>query len=108
VNILPVRSLTRAGFTMDDLEPIEVIIYGFNNHGTAALGSITVKIQMSTVSFKVRFFVIEANTSDSALLGRPWIHKYQVSLNISPMLENFEWERRAALNSCKCCPIYYS
>ena len=36
------------------------------------------KIQMSTFSFKVRFFVIEANTSYSALLGRPWIHKYRV------------------------------
>jgi hypothetical protein len=53
VNILPVRSLTRAGFTMDDLEPTEVVISGFNNQGTSALGSITVKIQMSTFSFKV-------------------------------------------------------
>lgn len=33
---------------------------------------------MSTFSFKVRFFVIEANTSYSALLGRPRIHKYRV------------------------------
>jgi hypothetical protein len=53
VNILPVRSLTRAGFTMDDLEPTEVVICGFNNQGTSALGSITVKIQMSTFNFKV-------------------------------------------------------
>ena len=36
------------------------------------------KIQMSTFSFKVRFYVIDANTSYSALLGRPWIHKYRV------------------------------
>ena len=78
VNILPVRSLTRAGYTINDLEPTEVVICGFNNHGTAALGSITLKIKMSTFSFKVRFFVIQANTSYSALLGRPWIHKYQV------------------------------
>ncbi|KAF0918690.1 hypothetical protein E2562_025816 [Oryza meyeriana var. granulata] len=33
---------------------------------------------MSIFSLKVRFFVIEANTSYSALLGRPWIHKYRV------------------------------
>jgi len=78
VNILPVRSLTRAGYTINDLEPTEVVICGFNNHGTAALGSITLKIKMSTFSFKVRFFVIQADTSYSALLGRPWIHKYQV------------------------------
>jgi hypothetical protein len=63
---------------MDDLEPTEVVICGFNNQGTLALGSITMKIQTSTFSFKVRFFVIEANTSYSALLCRPWIHKYQV------------------------------
>ena len=33
---------------------------------------------MSTFSFKVRFYVIDANMSYSALLGRPWIHKYRV------------------------------
>jgi hypothetical protein len=78
VNILPLRSLTRAGFTMDDLEPTDVIICGFDNSGEATLGALTVKIQMSTFSFKVRFYVIDANTSYSALLGRPWIHKYRV------------------------------
>jgi hypothetical protein len=78
VNILPVRSLTRAGYTIDDLDPTEVVICGFNNQGTSALSSITIKIQMSSFSFKTRFFVIESNTSYSALLGRPWIHKYHV------------------------------
>ncbi|KAM0833194.1 hypothetical protein ACQ4PT_064416 [Festuca glaucescens] len=78
VNILPLRSLKRAGFTEDDLEPTDVMICGFDNQGKPTLGAITVKIQMSTFSFKVRFFVIEANTSYSALLGRPWIHKYRV------------------------------
>ena len=52
VNILSVRSLTRAGYTVADLEPTEVVICGFNNQGTSALGSITVKIQMSSFSFK--------------------------------------------------------
>jgi hypothetical protein len=78
VNILPVWSLKRAGFTMEDLESTDVMICGFDNQGKPTLGAITVKIQMSTFSFKVRFFVIEANTSYSALLGRPWIHKYRV------------------------------
>jgi hypothetical protein len=78
VSILPIRSLTRVGFTLDDLEPKEVVICSFDNQGRSALGSITVKIQMSSFSFKVRFFVVEAKTSYSALLGRPWIHKYQV------------------------------
>jgi hypothetical protein len=78
VNILPVRSLTRAGYTKDDLDPTEVVICGFNNQGTSALSSITVKIQMASFSFKARFFVIDSNTSYSALLGRPWIHKYHV------------------------------
>ena len=62
VNILPVRSLTRAGYTVEDLEPTEVVICGFNNQGTSALGSITVKIQMSSFSFKARFFVKDSNT----------------------------------------------
>jgi len=78
VNILPLQSLTRAGFTMDDLEATDVMICGFDNQGKPTVGAITLKIQMSTFSFKVWFFVIEANTSYSALLGRPWIHKYRV------------------------------
>jgi hypothetical protein len=78
VNIMSVRSLTRGGFAVDDLEPTDVIICGFDNTGKTTLGANTVKIQMWTFTFKVRFFVIEANTSYSALLGRPWIHKYRV------------------------------
>jgi hypothetical protein len=78
VNILPVHSLTRVGYTIDDLDPTEVVICGFNNQGTLALDSITIKIQMSSFSFKARFFVIESNTSYSTLLGRPWIHKYHI------------------------------
>jgi hypothetical protein len=78
VNILSVHSLTRAGYTVDDLDPTVVVICGFNNQGASALESITVKIQMSSFSFKARFFVIDSNTSYSALLGRPWIHKYHV------------------------------
>ncbi|KAM0851210.1 hypothetical protein ACQ4PT_052579 [Festuca glaucescens] len=69
VNILPLRSLKRAGFTEEDLESTDVMICGFDNQGKPTLGAITVKIQMSTFSFKVRFVVIEANTSYSALLG---------------------------------------
>jgi hypothetical protein len=78
VNILPVRSLTRARYTIDDLDPTEVVICGFNNQGASTLGSIMVKIQMSSFSFKERFFVIDSNTPYSTLLGRPWIHKYHV------------------------------
>ncbi|KAF0891247.1 hypothetical protein E2562_009425 [Oryza meyeriana var. granulata] len=78
MNILPIRSLTWVGFTTKDLELTDVVICGFDNQGKPTLGAITVKIQMSTFSFKVCFFVIEANTSYSALLGRPWIHKYRV------------------------------
>ena len=78
MNILPLRSLTREGFTVDDLEATDVMICGFDNQGKPMLGAITLKIQMPTFSFKVRFFVIEANTSYSALLGRSWIHKYHV------------------------------
>jgi hypothetical protein len=52
VNILPVRSLMWAGYTVDDLDSTKVVICGFNNQGTSALGSITVKIQMSSFSFK--------------------------------------------------------
>jgi hypothetical protein len=44
VNILPVRSLKRAGFTVEDLESTDVMICGFANQGKPTLGAITVKI----------------------------------------------------------------
>ncbi|KAM0856129.1 hypothetical protein ACQ4PT_049321 [Festuca glaucescens] len=78
VNILPMRSLTRAGYILEDLGATEVVICGYDNHAKPALGVITLRLQMASYSFKVKFFVIEANASYSALLGRPWIHKYRV------------------------------
>jgi hypothetical protein len=41
VNIMPVRSLTPASFTVDDLEPTDVIICGFDNTGKVILGAVT-------------------------------------------------------------------
>ncbi|KAM0848663.1 hypothetical protein ACQ4PT_054248 [Festuca glaucescens] len=78
VNILPMRSLTRAGYILEDLGATEVVICGYDNHAKPALGVITLRLQMASYNFKVKFFVIEANASYSALLGRPWIHKYRV------------------------------
>jgi hypothetical protein len=107
VNILPAHSLTRAGYTVDDLDPTEVVICEFNNQGASALGSITVKIQMSSFNFKARFFVIDSNTSYSALLGRPWIHKYHVVPSTlhqcQKFLDNKGEQHRIAVN-----PMSYS
>jgi hypothetical protein len=41
VNIMPVRSLTPASFTVDDLEPTDVIICGFDNTSKVILGAVT-------------------------------------------------------------------
>ena len=53
VNILPLRSLTRAGFLVEELESTDMMICGFDNQGKPTLGVITVKIQMPTFTFKV-------------------------------------------------------
>lgn len=44
VNILPLRSLTQDGFTVEDLESTDVMICGFDNQGKPTFGAITVKI----------------------------------------------------------------
>jgi hypothetical protein len=75
---LPIKSLSRAGYTLDDLEPTGVVICGYDSNGNPALGTIILKLQMSTFCFKVKFFVIEFTTSYSALLERPWLPKYHV------------------------------
>ncbi|XP_020081530.1 uncharacterized protein LOC109705200 [Ananas comosus] len=56
----------------------KVVIQGFNQHSQKALGSITLPIRFGKLQTEAKFYVINADTSYKALLGRPWLHKYHI------------------------------
>ncbi|OAY81542.1 hypothetical protein ACMD2_20063 [Ananas comosus] len=47
-------------------------------HSQKALGSIILPIKFGALRTDVKYYVINADTSYKALLGRPWLHEYNV------------------------------
>lgn len=54
------------------------MLHGFNEKGQKTLGSITLPLQFDEFQTEAKFHVIDANTSFRALLGRPWLHEYEM------------------------------
>nr|CAD1842646.1 unnamed protein product [Ananas comosus var. bracteatus] len=78
VNILPLQTLRALGHLVDDLEPKNVVISGFNKSDEHTLGSIQLMLSLEELKTLVRFYVIDADTSYTMLLGRPLIHEFQI------------------------------
>ena len=78
INLLPLRTLKRIGYSPKDLSRSNVVIHGFNQSGQEAMGTISLVLKMEALSTYVKFHVIDAATSYNALLGRPWLHENQV------------------------------
>lgn len=75
VNLLPLRTLRKVGHQPRDLEAANCIIQGFNQRGQEAMGTIRLTLKLGDWFTRVKFYVIDADTSYWALLGRPWIHQ---------------------------------
>ncbi|XP_020081023.1 uncharacterized protein LOC109704671 [Ananas comosus] len=78
VNILTLRTLKSLALNVDHLSSEKILIQGFNQHSQKALGSIILPIKFGALRTDVKFYVINADTSYKALLGRPWLHEYNV------------------------------
>ena len=78
INLLPLRTLKKIGYSKGDLSKSNVVIHGFNQSGQEAMGTISLVLKLDTLSTYVKFHVIDAATSYNALLGRPWLHENQV------------------------------
>jgi hypothetical protein len=78
VNILPLNTLERIGFTPSQLKSTSLTIHGFNSGGQGSLGSILLDIDIQGFLTQVNCHVIDAPTSYNLLLGRPWLHRYKV------------------------------
>jgi hypothetical protein len=75
INLLPLRTIKRIGYSQKDLSRSNVIIHGFNQSGQEAMGTIPLVLKLEKLMTYVTFHVIDAATSYNALIGRPWLHE---------------------------------
>jgi hypothetical protein len=78
INIMPLKTLNTITLDAKNLSDEKVIIHGFNQNSQKALGAITLNLQCGSLKAPTKFYVIDAETSYWALLGRPWLHSNQV------------------------------
>ncbi|XP_020082008.1 uncharacterized protein LOC109705667 [Ananas comosus] len=78
INILTLRTLKSLALNVDHLSSEKIVIQGFNQHSQKALGSIILPIKFGALRTEAKFYVINADTSYKALMGRPWLHEYNV------------------------------
>lgn len=51
---------------------------GLNQHSQQALGFIILPLKLASLQSEAKFYIINADTFDKALLGKPWLHNYYV------------------------------
>ncbi|KAB2609177.1 S2-RNase [Pyrus ussuriensis x Pyrus communis] len=74
INIMPKSTMTIIGIKVNELSLSRLLIQGFNQGGQKAMGMIRVEMTIGELKSSTIFHVIDARTSYSLLLGRPWIH----------------------------------
>jgi hypothetical protein len=78
INIMPLKTLKTITLDVKNLSDEKLIIHGFNQNSQKAMGAITLNLQCESLKAPTKFYVIDAETSYRALLGRPWLHSNQV------------------------------
>jgi hypothetical protein len=78
INLLPLHTLKKIGYSQSDLSCSNVVIHGFNQAGQEAMGMISLVLKLEKFMTYVKFHVIDAATSYNALLGRPWLHENKI------------------------------
>ncbi|KAM2710425.1 hypothetical protein EV2_047994 [Malus domestica] len=74
INIMLKSTRTTIGIKVVELSLSRLLIQGFNQGGQRAMSMIRVEMTIGELKSSTIFHVIDARTSYSLLLGRPWIH----------------------------------
>ncbi|KAM2285939.1 hypothetical protein ACFX1S_038478 [Malus domestica] len=75
INIMPKSTMTTIGIKVDELSLSCLLIQGFNQGRQRAMAMIRVEMTIRELKSSIIFHVIDARTSYSLMLGRPWIHE---------------------------------
>ncbi|KAJ3708735.1 hypothetical protein LUZ61_012440 [Rhynchospora tenuis] len=75
ISIMPLKTLVQLSLSIRETKKDKIRIHGFNHQYQKALGSTVIDIDFGEIVTPVKFFIIEADTTYKALLGRPWLHE---------------------------------
>jgi hypothetical protein len=78
INLMPLKILKSLSLSVKHLSSEKISIQGFNRNSQKALGAVTLPITMGTLKSEAKFYVLDADTSYKALMGRPWLHENYV------------------------------
>ncbi|KAH0651762.1 hypothetical protein KY284_031674 [Solanum tuberosum] len=78
INILPIRTMKELGISTADLTDSRLMIQGFNQGGQRSIGTVKINLTIRELQSSVWLHVIDAKTSYTILLGRPWVHENKV------------------------------
>ena len=78
INIMPLKTIKNLTLSAKLTSNEKVAIHGFNQNTQRTIGSVTLSLRFGDLTTKAKFYVIDADTSYKALLGRPWLHENHV------------------------------
>jgi hypothetical protein len=78
INLMPLKTLKSLSLSVKHLSTSKVYIHGLNQNSQRALGAVTLPKPIGKFKTEAKFYVIDAETSYKALLGRPWLHENYV------------------------------
>ncbi|XP_051140068.1 uncharacterized protein LOC127257654 [Andrographis paniculata] len=76
-NVMPLKTLKKLGKGIHDLSPVEFEMTSFTGQPTKPEGMMVATIEVGPKKISTVFFIVDADTTYSLLLGRDWIHASQ-------------------------------
>jgi hypothetical protein len=74
INVCPMRTATKIGFTRGQLAPSSLTVRAYDKSSQGVIGTFEAKCQLGPVSSSVLFHVLKITTSYNLLLERAWMH----------------------------------
>ena len=84
VNLIPLSTLQAAGISERKIQGCPTEVIGFSvrgrisGRGEYTMGHIQLWLKVGPIASLARFHVVKTEVSYHVLLGRPWLHKYQL------------------------------
>ena len=75
LNVCPLATTVALGFRPSDFDPSSQIVRAYDSTPREVLSTLTLDLQIGSVTFSTLFQVLRILTSFNLLLGRPWIHR---------------------------------
>ncbi|KAL6126262.1 hypothetical protein ACLB2K_074313 [Fragaria x ananassa] len=78
LNIISLQVLTAAGISLAKIVKTSMSIPGFANGSEEAVSYILLNLKVGPIQSLTKFYVVDADTSYHALLGRLWLNKHKL------------------------------